>query len=112
MEVITLVSLLALPSVLLKIFKSLRSPDKEQAIGALVIMGLTILVLALAGQAEATSDWVVSDQFGPLGDLDFASVVLLGMMYGSTVAKAYDLQNAIDNSSTAREPRLLAPPKK
>lgn len=111
MEVITLVSLLALPTQLLGVLKTVRVKDYEKAVCTVLLIVLMVGVLFVAANADSFKTWVLVEQFGPLGSMDGMSILLLGVIYGCAVAKAYDVQNAIDNTSTAKEPRLLAPPR-
>lgn len=110
MEIITLIGLLAFPSKMLGVIKTWKAGDKETAVSTGVLIALTIATLLLAANANSFESWVLIDQFGPLGSMDVASIVLTGMLYGSVAAKAYDLQNAFDNKTTAAEPRLLKKP--
>lgn len=64
-------------------------------------------VLFLAGQADVASDLVIPGLDGPLGDLDFASYVVLGLIAGSTGSVAYDFTKAVDNTNTTVEPSLF-----
>lgn len=110
MEIVTLIGLLAFPSKMVGVIKTLKAGDKETAMSTGLLIAITIATLFLAANANSFEGWVLVDQFGPLGSMDAASIVIVGLLYGSAAAKAYDFQNAFDDKSSAAEPRLLAPP--
>jgi hypothetical protein len=67
-----------------------------------------VLVVFLGASADLTAGIEV---FGSaLGDIDAASLLLLGLGLGSTGSVAYDFKAALDNSDTAITPSLTNKP--
>lgn len=106
MEVITLVTLMALVVKITSVVKAIGK-DNNAVVTQLVTWAVGVAVLFLAAQATITSGIVVFDGIPALGDLDNASLVLVGLSYASGGSFAYDLKKAIDSSDSAAEPSLL-----
>jgi len=90
------------------VVKSLTSGDFNTPVTQLLVWAAAIGGLFLAANADVTEHLIVpgvSDQ--TLGTLGGASLVLLGLIAGSTGSVVYDFKKAIDGSDSAAEPRLL-----
>jgi hypothetical protein len=94
---------------IVSVIKSLASPDKNTALTQLLVWVIGLFVLILAGNASVTEHLVVPGLSEPLGDLDFASYVIVTLITGSSGSVVYDFKKALDNTDSAGEPRLLEP---
>ena len=93
---------------LVSTLKNLTTADSRgSGLTQIVVWVVATLVLVLAGQADVTSTLTLPGLDGPLGDLDFASYVVLGLIAGSTGSVAYDFTKAVDNTNSAAEPSLF-----
>lgn len=68
-----------------------------------------IIVIALAAHAQVAAGIVMPGFSQPLGDLDFGSVVLIGLVTASFGSTLVDVKQAIDNTDSASKPSLLPP---
>lgn len=84
--------------------------DTNLVVTQLVVWAVGIVGILLASQAEVMASLVIPGIgiTDPLGELDFASLVVLGWVLGSTGSFAYDFKKARDSNDSAREPALLA----
>ena len=92
----------------------LREVANFQAERSSVVTQLTawvvgIAAVALGGQAAVTADLVLPGTGLALGQLDFGSVVLVGLMASSLASSLVDTKQAIDKSDTSSKPPLLHP---
>lgn len=71
---------------------------------------VTVAVICLCSQADLTATLVIPGTSGPLGDQDFFSLLLIGLMCGASGSFAYDIKSAIDGQDSAREPRMTTNP--
>lgn len=107
MEVISLIAILALGKKLVDLLKYVRAADWNASITQVVTWIAFVGILALAGAADVSSGIeVFAGQ--TLGSLDFASLVLAGLIYGSASSVVLvDFRKAIDRSDSAKTPPLL-----
>jgi hypothetical protein len=89
------------------VFKSLFSSDRNTAVTQVIVWMFAIAALLLAASAQVTEHLVLPGMVDPLGNLDLASLVLLGWIAGSTGSVVFDFKKAIDGTDSAAEPRLL-----
>lgn len=68
-----------------------------------------IVLVALAAHAQVTAALVLPGLSVPLGGLDAASVVLVGMLAASLGSSLVDVKQAIDGNDSARKPPLIGP---
>ncbi len=94
-----------------KLVSTLKNLTTSNTRGAAVTQFVVWLaafgMLLLAGSAEVTEDLIVPGLSQALGDLDFASFVVLGLITGSTGSVVYDFKKALDVNDSAAEPSLL-----
>lgn len=69
-----------------------------------------ILVVVLASHSSATAGIVLPSTTIPLGALDGAGQVLVGMVVASLGSLIVDVKQGIDNTDSAQKPPLLGPP--
>ena len=103
------VGFLALAALVIKVVSVIKAigKDANYVITQVVTWAVGILVLFLAGQAEVTQSQVIPGFGMTLGTMDAASIILAGLVLGSTGAFAYDYKKARDNTDSASEPNLL-----
>lgn len=103
------VGFLALATTVIKIVSVIKSigKDANYVVTQAITWVVGIAVLFLAGQAEVTATLIIPGFGMTLGTMDAASVILAGLVLGSTGAFAYDYKKARDNTDSATEPTLL-----
>ncbi len=106
MEAVGFLALAALVIKVVSVVKALGK-DANYVVTQVVTWSVGIAVLFLAGQAEVTQSLVIPGFGMTLGTMDAASIVLAGLVLGSTGAFAYDYKKARDNTDSATEPTLL-----
>lgn len=106
MEAIGFLALAALVVKVVGVIKALGK-DNNFVLTQCVTWAVGVAVLLLAGQAEVTQALVIPGFGVALGTMDVASVILAGLLLGSTGAFAYDFKKARDNTDSAVEPSLL-----
>jgi hypothetical protein len=92
------------------LLRYLKARDWNGAAG----IGLACLlgwgVIALAANAEVTENLRLITDGPPIGDMDFASILLLGIGFGTGASAVVDFRKAIDSSTSAEKPKVLGPP--
>lgn len=111
MEVLSLASLIALGMSLVSFLKFLRAKDVNSVATQAATWAVGIALVFLAAEADITSKLVLVNGVPPLGDINAASKVLLGMMFLSLGSQVYNFRKAIDGSQTSEEPALVPPAK-
>jgi hypothetical protein len=107
-QVVILLGLAFAANKLMSTLKNLtNAATRGDGLSQIVLWVIAILVLVLAGQADVTSTLTLPGLDGALGDLDFASYVVLGIIAGSTGSVVYDFTKAVDNTNSAAEPSLF-----
>lgn len=101
----------ALATLVIKIVTVVKSigKDTNAVVTQVVVWGVGIVVLFLAGEADITRHMTIpglSDL--AIGDMDAASLILAGLILGSSGAFAYDVKKSIDNTDSSTEPALLS----
>lgn len=105
---IVLAGLAFLANKIVSTLKYLLTPEKRKdGFTQLVVWVVAVAVMGLASMAEVTETFVVPGTTQPLGDLDFWSLLIVGLMAGSGGSVVYDFRKAIDNTDTAAEPALF-----
>lgn len=69
-----------------------------------------IVLVALAAHAQVTETLVLPGVSTPMGKLDGASIVLVGLLASSLASSLVDVKAAVDNTDSAAKPPLLDPP--
>ena len=109
MEVVGFLALATLVIKLVSVIKAVGK-DNNYVTTQVVTWVVGIAVLFLAGQASVTETLMIPGFGITAGDMDAASVILAGLVLGSTGAFAYDYKKARDNTDSSVEPSLLKPP--
>lgn len=68
-----------------------------------------IVLIALAAHASVTQGITFPGLNVTLGDLDGASIVLVGLLASSLASSLVDAKQALDNSDTSGKPPLVGP---
>ena len=105
-----IVGFLTLATLVIKIVGVIKAIGKDTTYVATmaVTWEVGIAVLFLAAEAEVTEHLVPPGFSVALGVMDVASVILAGLILGSTGAFAYDYKKARDNTDSASEPSILS----
>lgn len=90
--------------------KYLRNKDWNASFTLVAVWVAGVVAVVLGAAAEVTEGLVLPGTLTPLGSLDGASQVFLGMSLTSFIAFVYDFRKALDNTDFAKEPPLLKPP--
>lgn len=103
------VGFLALAALVVKVVGVIKAigKDSNYVITQAVTWAVGVAVLFLAGQAAVTEAIMLPGFATPLGAMDAASVVIAGLVLGSSAAFAYDVRKSLDNSDSAAEPKLI-----
>lgn len=88
--------------------KALANRDWNASLTQAVVWVVGFAGLSLAAHAQVASGLSVPGVSQPLGSLDWASLVLLAWVLGSTGSFGYDALRAVDNTTSGAEPKLLA----
>jgi hypothetical protein len=107
-EVALLIALAAAINKTVSVVKAVLNGDVNTTVTQLVVWLVGFLGLSLAAHASVTSGLEIPGLSTTLGLLDWPSVVLLAWILGSTGSFGYDALQAIDNTGSAVEPKLLA----
>jgi hypothetical protein len=92
------------------VLKGLAAKDWNLALTQILVWVIAFGVVCLAGAAEVTETYVPPGLNIALGDLDFWSLLLLGIVVGSTGSIVFDFRKAIDSTDSAQEPKLFHTP--
>lgn len=106
MEVVSIVMLASLVIKAMTVVKAFGK-DWNVVLTQVGVWVVGIFVLWLASQAGVFSGFTPFAAGGPIGSYDFASIVLAGLVLGSSGAFAYDVKKAVDNTDSASEPKLI-----
>lgn len=106
MEVISILMLATLVIKAMTVVKAIGK-DWNMVLTQVAIWGLGIAVLFLASHAVVFSGLTPFDGGPAIGDYDGSSIILAGLVLGSTGAFAYDWKKAKDGTDSAAEPPLL-----
>jgi hypothetical protein len=85
--------------------KYVRAKDPNGAITQLVVWLSGIAVTLLLRASDFAANFDVGGV--PLASANTGTVILAGLGLGAAASALYDLQNAIDNTSSARKPQLI-----
>lgn len=83
------------------------SATRGSALTQLVVWAIAIGLTLAMSEAELTETYVLPGTAQPLGDFDIWSLVLVGLMAGSTGSVLFDFRKAFDSSDSAAEPDLF-----
>lgn len=110
MDTLNFVPLLLMAAVVITVQDLLRyakAKDLNGVIAILVSGAGGIGAVWLAAQADATENLVLVKDSVPLGLLNGASLVLLGLSVGLAAPQIVQLRKAFDNSDTASTPPMV-----
>lgn len=105
MEIVSLVGLIALVWKVVDVLRLAAGRDKG-AVTQLLAWVVGVGAIFLAANSDIGETWDVGAG-KPLGLLNGASLVLLGLMYSSAASAAVDVKQAIDGHDSAAKPGLL-----
>jgi hypothetical protein len=89
-------------------FKNLTTAaSRGAAYTQLVVWAVAIALTFAASEAELTEAYVLPGTTQPLGAFDGWSLLLVGLMAGSTGSVLWDFRKAFDNTDSAAEPSLF-----
>lgn len=109
-QALILTSIAFLGNKIIELVKWLRAKDWNAAITLISIHVTGAVVMLFAAAAKVTETLVVPGTSAPIGQLDNASVIFLGLVMTSLTSKLYDLQKAVDTSDSAKQPPLISGP--
>jgi hypothetical protein len=108
MPAVTFLAALAAIWKVLDLVKFAKAKDVNGALTLLCAMGLGIAAAFLFAQADIADGWDVGTTM-PLSQLDGASLVILGLLWGSGASALVSFKQARDNADSATVPKLVNP---
>lgn len=108
-QVIALTAIAFLSNKIIELLKYLRTKDWNAAFTLAAVEVSGVVVMLLAAGAKVTETLVLPGTSEPIGSLDKASVVLLGLVMTSLSSTIYDFKKAFDSTDSAKQPPLLGP---
>lgn len=107
MEAITFAVMAALALKLVDFVKFLKNKDVNSVVTQLAVWGAGVLIVFLV----AASDFAVGLTVGDLSlnQLNWSSLVLVGLTLGSTGSVAFDFKKSFDNTDSSKIETLLPP---
>lgn len=107
MEAVVIFGALALAvNKTISVIKAALSGETNTWVTQLVVWVVGFCAVSLAAHASLTED-LAAPGLPVLSSLDWASLVMLGWVLGSSGSFAFDLKKAVDASDSAVEPKLL-----
>jgi len=106
-QVVALTAIAFLANKIIELLKYLRAKDWNAAFTLATIEVSGVIVMLIAAAAKVTETLVLPGTSEPIGTLDTASVVLLGLVMTSLSSTIYDFKKAIDGGDSAKQPPLL-----
>lgn len=105
MEFVPLLALAALVATLINFLKFVRNGDTNGALTQLSVWVAGVVAVVLV----ANTDWSDTLIFGEiaLSDMNFASLVFLGLSVGSVGSVGHEVIKSLDNSDSASKPSLF-----
>jgi hypothetical protein len=107
---IALLAVALLANKIIELLKDMRAGNWNGALTLLSLFVAGVAALTLAAHAMVTETMTIPGVEKQLGQLDFASLVLLGLMITSTGSTVYDFKKAFDQTDSARQPPLTTLP--
>jgi hypothetical protein len=102
MEAITVATLIALVIKVVSVVKAIGK-DTNLVLTQALTWVVGAVILSLAATADLTAGLTPIEGGPTLGELDMASIVLIGLAWASTASVVYDWKKARDNSDSAHE---------
>jgi uncharacterized membrane protein len=107
-SVITLGVLVTLASKVVELLKYFRVKDWNAAFTQIATWLAGVVVIMIGAAADAFEHLIVPGMESPLGTLDFASQVLVGLTSMSALMVVYDYKKALDGGDSAKQPPLFS----
>lgn len=107
LDFVPLVALLGLVYAGINFLKYLTNKQWNAVITQLIVWVVGVLFAWLFGESDFGGAITVGDTGQTLATLNFASLVLVGMVVGSAATVAYDVKSAIDRNDSAVTPKLI-----
>lgn len=85
----------------------MHSTTRGAAVTQFLVWVVAIIIICVAAEAELTETFQLPGLSEPLGELDFASLALIGLMAGSTGSVIYDFKKSFDGTDSSAEPSLF-----
>ena len=109
-QAVALLAIALLANKIIELLKYLTNKEYKSAATLLSLFGAGYAALTLAAHAKVTEAIVIPGTLTPLGMLDWASLLLLGLMITATGSTAYDFKKALDQTDSAAQPKLFPGP--
>lgn len=90
------------------VIKGLSNRDANTVVTQVVVWLVGFAGLSLAAHSAVTEAYALPGFSQSLGDLDWASLVMLAWILGSSGSFIYDIKSAIDSSDSAAEDQLVS----
>lgn len=107
-EAITLVILGTLAGKFVDWVKFIQAKDWNATITQLAVWGAGVAVILLGANADAFEALMLPGFDRPIGDMNFYSLMLIGLSLTSLISFAYDFKKAIDGTDSAKTPHLTS----
>jgi len=82
--------------------------QKSGIITQLTAWGGGVALVVIAAHAGVTKALVLPGSDQALGTMDFASLILIGLLVSSVASAAVDVKQAVDGTDTATKPSMLS----
>lgn len=105
LDFVPLVALAALVFALVNFLKALKAGDTNAWLTQLIVWIAGVVVLLLVAETDFASGIVIGDLL--LVDLNFASLIFVGLTLGSTATFLNEAKKAVDNNDSAQTPSLF-----
>jgi len=107
MELTALIILATLATKFIDFLKYLRNADWNGAFTQASVWLAGVVVIFLAAEADAFVGIELPTLNVVLGDLDFASKIIVGLSITSLLSTVFDFKKALDGSDSASTPSLF-----
>lgn len=104
--VVGLGALVALAWKFVDFSKQVTNKDWNAALTQVYMWLAGLVAVLLGANADAFEAIIIPGMEKPLGDLNFWSLVIIGLSFTSVGSVAYDFKKAFDNSDSAKMPPL------
>ena len=105
-QAVALLAIALLANKIIELIKYLRVKDWNAAVTLLTLFVAGVVALTLAAHASVTEHTIIPGTTVELGTLEFASLVLLGLMITATGSTIYDFKKSFDNTDSAKQPPM------
>lgn len=109
-QAIALLAIALFANKIIELLKDIRAKDWNAALTLVCLFAAGVGALALAAHASVTMHTIIPGTNVELGQLEFASLMMLGLMVTSTGSTVYDFKKAVDNTDSAAQPPLTKLP--